>query len=577
MSIDSSVRGWLMRWVALNALLGLCAALPSRASANHDPARTATIYVHGFELEGASHAGVYGNESHESVADSIAALAGLPISSGGDGPLPRNVVIGVRYYGDTAPSWYSAADRSEVDSVTAAWGGGVPRYATIVAKFARRVLQRSGAQQVNLVSASFGSLVVRWLIENDVEGLAGEGRIARWLTVEGVVGGNWAASYSDVTGFLDFLSLDPIDITNMSHDWIDAHVHLPHSEADSPLYAGILIGQVGATDDRYNNAALSIAMAAARDWQPNDGVQALPDVRFQSVTPRSRLQGLSPTLALFHVNHFALKQTRGAWAEAATFLTQRRRVTVTMASATVANLHEPELPFWDWRPGEIVFESRVFSPAAAARWSIHDPVCAQLEAGGAAPLRRFARDGETQQFEHVVFDDFVLPEESALDLELRAYDVDYDPKYGVYETVTAPYLDDLGGGTIAVSTLASGTYAFHATDWSCQLQVSVVDYPFDASLGVPEVGRAKTAPLSIVPNPARGIQRIVTSGVAPGDASLDIMDIAGRRLRRVRSVPPGGFDWDGRDDAGRAVRAGVYLVRMTTPAGTFEGRSCVVR
>jgi hypothetical protein len=557
-------------------LLAILSAIATSARADHDPARTATLYVHGFDLAGASRAGVYGDEFHEAVADSIAALARLPVSHAADGPLPPNVVIGVRYYGDTAPSWYTATDRADVDAVTAAWGGGVPRYATIVAKFARRVLQRSGASQLNVVSASFGSLVARWMIEQNVEGLASDGRIARWLNVEGVLGGNWAASHADALSALDVLSLEPIDIEHMTHDWIDAHIHLPHGEADSPRYAGILVGQIASTDDRYNDSALSLAMAVDRDWQPNDGVQALPDARFQSVTAQSQLMGLPPTFALFHATHFGLKDVRGAWADAATFLTQRRRVTVTMTSATVTNLHEPELPFWDWRPGEIVFESRVHSPAVARRWGISDPVCAIVEAGGAAPIRRFNRDGETQAMDHVVFDDFVLAEETALDVELRAYDVDLDPHYGVYETVIQPYLDDLGAGTISVSTLAPGTYTFGATDWNCRLSVSVVDYPFDAFVGVPDPVRDAGASLSLSPNPTRGAQRIVAPGAASGPASLDILDVGGRVVRHVIAVPRSGWVWDGRDAEGRRVRAGVYLIRVATPSGTWHGRSCVI-
>src|SRR5437899_7889570 len=77
--------------LALLAVLALAALLDLPARADHDPARTATIYVHGFDLAGASRAGIYGDESHEPVADSIAALLGLPISAGGDGPLSTDV------------------------------------------------------------------------------------------------------------------------------------------------------------------------------------------------------------------------------------------------------------------------------------------------------------------------------------------------------------------------------------------------------------------------------------------------------------------------------------------------------
>ena len=104
---------------AVLVALTLGAALAGRARADHDPARTLTIYVHGFDLAGASRQGVYGDAYHEAVADSIARLAGLPVSTGGDGALPPNVVIGVGYYGDSPPAWYSAADRADVNAVSA--------------------------------------------------------------------------------------------------------------------------------------------------------------------------------------------------------------------------------------------------------------------------------------------------------------------------------------------------------------------------------------------------------------------------------------------------------------------------
>src|SRR6185436_3040213 len=118
----------------------------------------------------------------------------------------------------------------EVEGVTSEWGGGVPRYAAIVARYARHVMEESGATQVNFVSASFGSLIVRWLIEKDVGGLAGEGRIARWLSAEGLLAGNWAASQDDLVGILDAVEPQPIDVEHMSYDWVATHLHSPRGE-----------------------------------------------------------------------------------------------------------------------------------------------------------------------------------------------------------------------------------------------------------------------------------------------------------------------------------------------------------
>ena len=111
-------------------------------------------------------------------------------------------------------------------------------------------------------------------------------------------------------------------------------------------------------------------------------------------------------------------------------------------------------------PAEVVFESRVYSPAVESRWGVRDALCTREKEGAVAPLRRYARAGETQAFQHVVFDDLVLDEESELRLVLRAEEIDYDWRYGVLETVQQPYYDDLGSGGLSVSTQEPGTYTF---------------------------------------------------------------------------------------------------------------------
>jgi len=565
-------------WMVLVVVWTLGPAIPADG---YDPNRTITVYVHGFEFAGADRHGVYGEDLRAPLMESIASLVGLPVADETD-PLPSNVVVGATYYGDTPPSYYSPADVAEIDQITAEWGGGVPRYALVVAKHAQHILERSGAQQVNFVSVSFGSLIVRWLIEKDVGGLASSGKIARWLTAEGLLCGNWAASRDELVGFLDFLQPLPIDVEHMSYDWVETHLHAPRTEADNPLYAGILIGQVASTDDRFNNGALSALMATYGEYQPNDGVQALGDATFHTVSAPSRLLGMPPTLSTFYSDHNGLAGYRGAWAQAASFITQRRRVTVVMTSAQVSDLHERQLPFWDWRPAEIVFESRVYSPAVAARWAIGDPLSTVEKEGAAAPLRRYSHNGETQSFTQVVFDDLVLSEETELRLDLHGEEIDYDTRYGVYETVSTPYYDDLGAGTLVISTLEPGTYAFHAASWSCVLSVSILDYPFALLTGVSDPMPARDlGTLTIEPNPHFSAVRIVVAGVngsAPlGVATLSVYDLSGRQVRRETGDANVGFVWDGRDDHGFPLPTGVYLYRVVTPQRAWFGKSCLVR
>jgi len=561
---------------AVTLLLAL--AEPLRAQ---DPAFTATVYVQGFEYPGADRHGTYGEDLPDTLLDKVAAFAGLVVA-GGEPTLPARVVGMTSYYGDQPPAYYSAADVSEIETVTAAWGGGVPRYALIIAKYARELMRRSGARQVNFVSASFGSLIVRWLIEKDVGALASRGLIARWANVEGVLAGNWAASRDDLVHYLDFLAPVPVDVEHMHYDWVSSNLHDPRRVADSPNYAGILIGQLGSTDDSYNNGALSSLMRSYEEWQPNDGVQVLADALFENVTARSRLAGRSPTLSLFRTNHFGIKDAPGAWVTLATFLTQRRRVTVTMTSARVADLKEPDDWWWDWRPAEVVFESRVYSPAVESRWGVRDALCTREKEGAVAPLCRYARNGETQAFQHVVFDDLVLDEESELRLVLRAEEIDYDWRYGVLETVQQPYYDDLGSGGLSVSTREPGTYTFAAGLWSCTLSVAVFDYPFAPPLGLPPPRPLLAGTvLRVSPNPHGPDVTVALQGAmfAAGErtATLDVYDLSGRSVRRLAGDAVSGLHWDGRDDAGAALPAGLYLMRLVTPHGAWTARSVLVR
>lgn len=552
--------------------LGVCAS----AARAQDPNLTATIFVGGFNNHGATSHGMFGVDGSEALLDSIAALVPAPVAHG-EASLPTNAAATALYYGDTPPPDYTDADVAELAQVTAQWGGGVPRYALIVAKFARELMRRSGARQVNLVSGSFGSLIVRWLIEKDVGGLASGGKIARWLSVEGVLAGNWAASRNHLVDLVDGIDPLSIDVAHMNFDWVSANIHSPRSEADSPFYAGILIGELVSTDDSYNNGLLSALMLSEQAWQPNDGLQAAADAQFQPVTARSELLGLPPTLGWLRSTHLDVKYDRGGWVDVATFLTQRRRVVITMTDATLKDISEPFFLL----PAEVVLESRVSSPAVATRWGIHEPLTVREKEGGVAPLRRFYSSGEQQHFSEILFDGMVLPEESALRLDLHAEEIDYDWRYNVHETLTRPYYDELGEGPVMISTLASGTYTFDAPRWSCVVAVQTYDYPF-AAAPVTAVAPPMSRPpvLAISPDPHWGPVRIALDGLAPADgaeqATLDVLDLSGRRVRSIEGDARAGIVWDGRSASGVPLPAGVYLYRLVSARGTWSGRSVLV-
>jgi hypothetical protein len=87
---------------------------------------------------------------------------------------------------------------------------------------------------------------------------------------------------------------------------------------------------------------------------------------------------------------------------------------------------------------------------------------------------------------------------------------------------------------------------------------------------------ATTLSVHAVPNPFTGRTSLVFAGPKATVANLLIVDASGRRVYsiwrgalngRAMTVP-----WDGRDDLGRDVPAGVYLARLQSGSGSVVGR-----
>ena len=77
------------------------------------------------------------------------------------------------------------------------------------------------------------------------------------------------------------------------------------------------------------------------------------------------------------------------------------------------------------------------------------------------------------------------------------------------------------------------------------------------------------------PNPTAGAVTLPVRLSTPGPARLDVVDTLGRTVRSLALDLPGGTStasWDGLDASGRPVAAGLYLVRLTTEAGTAAVR-----
>lgn len=83
------------------------------------------------------------------------------------------------------------------------------------------------------------------------------------------------------------------------------------------------------------------------------------------------------------------------------------------------------------------------------------------------------------------------------------------------------------------------------------------------------------------PNPFNPVTTIRYSTAATGLVDLKIYDVTGRRVRSlVREQQPAGAHsvvWDGRNDGGRQVAAGVYFYRLTAGRSSSVKKMVILR
>ena len=119
---------------------------------------------------------------------------------------------------------------------------------------------------------------------------------------------------------------------------------------------------------------------------------------------------------------------------------------------------------------------------------------------------------------------------------------------------------DNNGGAFIVREDMNGTVNSHPDVYV--LAVSAQGLPTTAA---PPAASPRAGALSARPIPAHGRVSVDLAVPEPAQASVDVFDLAGRRVRGLfdGELPAGRrtFDWDGTDAAGASARSGVYLVR----------------
>lgn len=124
-------------------------------------------------------------------------------------------------------------------------------------------------------------------------------------------------------------------------------------------------------------------------------------------------------------------------------------------------------------------------------------------------------------------------------------------------------------------------FAMRAVDergnWS---PVSNVLYLPSLTVGAPTAGGFRLDFSQPQPSPARGSTRFTLTMAHRGEATVQALDVAGRRVRTIQhgTLEPGPqtLEWNLRDDQGNPLRPGVYLVRANAEGREFNRRVVVV-
>lgn len=405
---------------------------------SYDPLTTIIVYVHGYDPDGYLSTGVFGEDMWEQSLHTMAVMLDQPTWQ--EDSTASNQIAATSYYGSIPPQYYTPTDIAEDAAHTS-----IPQYALRLAKYIIHVLERApGAEAVNVVSASMGTEVARYMIEHDLEGLSSTNKITRWTTVVGVTIGNWAAS--NTPDFLiDLFDQDSPDIARMDYDWIDNNIS-SHTALNSPYYEHMIINQWIATDD--DGGALTLLS----EGDPNDGLNLCEDQYFWS-SNTTLLQGMMPGRSWIHACHSCIADSDAAFAGIAAMAHNNERVTVTLSRVKALDIHEG----WLQGDGEFVFESRVYSPRAATLYGVINPINEYLMKGGNPPMLRYEED-ETHYPNTVMFDGIIPPGETQLLMTITGWELDdHIEFYNVWEGLNEEDYE-LGTFEIYVSTTNAETY-----------------------------------------------------------------------------------------------------------------------
>lgn len=378
-----------------------------------------------------------------------------------------NHFMKVEYFGAKAPPWMAPLDVAEVEQYD--WSGtdALHRYALIVAKTIRWRLDISGAKAANLACHSMGCLITRHMIEHNLENLAAEGRLARWVTSAGVISGARLARLYDnpsVQQIADALGLGVNEFAFMNPDfvmdWTAAWDHRNY-EGNSPYFRHIPIHHHTASNPKIASAlGIQLLDLDNPGDEPNDGIMYTLDQHFhaQNATGAFHPPGGEPLAAshtTFYIDHENLPDTDSFVLLAAAGLFHQRRVRITLKEVLLYKDFESQFPFDGQAgtpPAELMTEVRVrYNPYVQQTFG-KNVLVHQTSREHRTSVIFPATQGKSAAPDLILFEGPLFDEMQALHLELDLMEADWYPRFGIFEWAFPPAAKVLGhAGSLALT------------------------------------------------------------------------------------------------------------------------------
>lgn len=423
-----------------------------------NPETTITIQVPGFRTvrAGDVDSTVYGQaRSPGGIGREMRPfMDALGLPDGMQTPDAPNQVVGVQYYGGDPAPWIPGPDIYRIEQFDRDSPDALHRYALVVALFVRQRMQETGAENVRFVCHSMGCHILRYVIEHDLEGLASDDLIVRWVTVAGVLGGARLARLYDnpvVRSVGGEIGLNTADFVHMHPDWVaDVSARWDHRlhEANNPNFAGIVMHHILGTDPRLSQTANIIRLLDLNNPgdEPNDGIVYTldqfferQDERVQPLDDSGRPQPSSRSA--LYLEHFDVSDAQASGIIASAGLFHHRRVRVRAREATVHDDLERRSSLDFSRtgesPGELVAEVRIRYPWVESIIGAN-PIVHESRVDHRLPEIRLVRTGATLDLDLTLFEGPVFDDMTSMWMDLDFVEVDCYPRFDIDEWCLPP-------------------------------------------------------------------------------------------------------------------------------------------